>query len=440
MHPDSGAPGYGGVQDADNPDPFYYRPDVDPPRHPGLLAAAQRAFTAPGLRAPWYRRARQPRPARARARSRRRRDDPGGRDRARRLVEPDPHLEIPREEALAAATVQRLLRNGRLPGRTAGRPPPTAGRHELSAAAYVGRLRAAGAAPHGAAGPRRRRLRRRDAACARSCSTSRAAAAWTRARSRPARSRSWPGALRGAGDRWVVVFSHEPLRKVAGGAALLAQLDADPRVARSRRGRHATATASRPSHAARRLVGRHDQRPGRLPAAGARAACAGDRGRRRRPRDVDGRHGPVALADTARELAFLDAQGGRPAGDAGRAPTATCACTCRRRPGGEAAASRASDRPAEPVQRQAAAQEQEHDRPAREGRRDLAPLVLLADLGAQAPVDRVQRGRVAGVEGLAAGEARDLLQRHGSGGTARCSVPVRVRTVMVPSGVPSATV
>ena len=52
MRPDSGARGYAGVQSATSADPLLYRPDVDAPRHPGLLAGSAAPFPAPASRAP----------------------------------------------------------------------------------------------------------------------------------------------------------------------------------------------------------------------------------------------------------------------------------------------------------------------------------------------------------------------------------------------------
>ncbi len=53
VHPGSGPHGYFGVQSEVDPDPFYYRPDVDAPRHPHLLSDAVKPFHAAGLGAPW---------------------------------------------------------------------------------------------------------------------------------------------------------------------------------------------------------------------------------------------------------------------------------------------------------------------------------------------------------------------------------------------------
>jgi hypothetical protein len=49
VSPGSGRYGYYGVQLASNPDPFYYRPDLDAPRHVGLLKRAVRGFRSVGV-------------------------------------------------------------------------------------------------------------------------------------------------------------------------------------------------------------------------------------------------------------------------------------------------------------------------------------------------------------------------------------------------------
>jgi 3',5'-cyclic AMP phosphodiesterase CpdA len=52
-HPGSGGPGYQGVQSAADADPFYYRPDLDAPRHPALLQRATHPFRSPGAGPDW---------------------------------------------------------------------------------------------------------------------------------------------------------------------------------------------------------------------------------------------------------------------------------------------------------------------------------------------------------------------------------------------------
>jgi 3',5'-cyclic AMP phosphodiesterase CpdA len=311
--PDSGARGYDGVQSADDPDPAYYRPGVDPPRHPGLLDAAQRPFRAPGLRAPWY-------------------ATPGNHDLLlagelartpsteavavghERLVTPDASLDVPStEDALTSQLVDSALSGG-LPGTTT-RVPADPQRRELTPAEAVAGLRAASG--HGGAGARMNDAFdvgggvrvivldtvRRDVGSG--GILARDQLEWLRQQ------------LRRAGDRRVIVVSHQPLTKVDGGEAALALLDAD---------RHVLAALAGDSH--------HNRiRARRTPAGGywlVQTAALADYPQQARVLRVrESASGgtvietwmldtaPDPLADTARELAYLDAQGGRPAHEAG---------------------------------------------------------------------------------------------------------------------------
>jgi 3',5'-cyclic AMP phosphodiesterase CpdA len=311
--PDSGARGYDGVQAAANPDPAYYRPDVDPPRHPGLLDAAQRAFRAPGVRAPWY-------------------PTPGNHDLLlagelartastqavavgdRRLVRPDASLDVPRtEDALTPQLVDSVLGGG-LPGTTA-RIAPDPGRRELTPSEAIAALRRASG--HGGSGARMdyafdagRSVRvivldtvRRDVG---------AGGVMTDDQVR------WlAGELARAGGRRVIVVSHQPLTKVDGGAAALALLDRD---------RHVIAALAGDSHH-NRIRARRTRAGGYWLVQTAALADYPQQARMLRVRETAGGGtaietwmldtAPDPLADTARELAYLDAQGGRPQHEAG---------------------------------------------------------------------------------------------------------------------------
>lgn len=311
VRPDTGATGYDGPQLAASADPFVYRPDLDAPRHPGLLDAAQQSFTSPGLDAPWY-------------------VAPGNHDLlvqgeappspsvgdlavgGRALTGIDPEVEVP--DAFSPGLVEEVLGDG-LPGETSPVAPDPRRRH-VDPAEALARLTRAGASR--AEQPGRldhsfdvgAKLRvvvldlvRRDGG--------------SDGQVLPEQARWLREELARAGERWVIVASHQPLASSEGGEAALAELDASPRV-----------IAAVSGHT-------HDSsiEPRRSPAGGywliGTASLADFPQQARALKLVETEGGGVALetwmldtaadplADTARDLAFLDAQGGRPDGSAG---------------------------------------------------------------------------------------------------------------------------
>jgi metallophosphoesterase (TIGR03767 family) len=305
VDPKSGAPGYQGVQAASDADPYYYRPDVDPPRHPGLLTAAERPFVSPGLRARWYPLVGNhdlfvqgnlaPTP-----------ETQAVATGSRKLVSLSQSARaLARSGRLSPALIRAVLRRG-LPGRSI-RVAPDPGRRELTPDRLLRELRKAsgigGSGPlldysfelaPGVRGIALDTIRRGSGASG---------------LIRPAQLRWLRAALRESGREPVVVFSHTPLTSAVGGDAVLELLDRDP---------HVVAAVSGDTH-------RNSIEPRRRYWLISTSSLA-DYPQQARAFELDRSaagslelktwmidHDPSdRLASISRQLAYLDFQGGRP--------------------------------------------------------------------------------------------------------------------------------
>jgi 3',5'-cyclic AMP phosphodiesterase CpdA len=303
VDPNSGAPGYRGVQAAANPDPYYYRPDVDPPRHPGLLADAERSFTSPGLDAPWY-------PVVGNhdllvqgnvATSARTNAIATG---SRKLLALDAAaLGAVQSLRLTPAVVAGLLRSG-LPG-ASERVPADPRRRELSAAEVVSRLRRASG--HGGRGPLLDYAFEIGGMRAIALDTTRRGTG-ARGLVRASQVRWLARELRAAGKRPVVLFTHAPLTSAAGGSAVLELLDRDPHVVAAVHGdTHRNEIDPRAHYW---LVGTSSLADYPQEARAFELDRTADGGLVLQTWTVD--HDPSdRLAEISRQLAFLDFEGGR---------------------------------------------------------------------------------------------------------------------------------
>ncbi len=323
VDPGSGRQGYFGVQSARDADPFYYRPDLDAPRHPGLLQAASRGFRGAGLGTPWY-------------------PVLGDHDVlvAGELVPTEltrslavgtralwdlPHgLSLPPGTKVSSggspdgpplpSLVDSLLSRA-LAGPTVTVPPDPA-RRQLSVAEVIAGLRAGSRLDRTAAVAEPDRLdysvdlgssvRLLVLDLARRAGGSGGLVVPGQA--------EWTGReLASAGDRWVLVVSHQPLASSAGGEAVLSVLDGHPRVVAALSGHthrnliepRRTATGGYWLISTASLIDYPQQ------ARALRLSATEGGGVALRTWMLD-HVGDGALGGISRELSYLDAEGGRP--------------------------------------------------------------------------------------------------------------------------------
>lgn len=315
--PDSGRPGYDGVQSGTSSDPYVYRPDVDAPRHPGLLAAAQRTVSSPGVGAPLL-------------------ILPSNHDlEVQGVVAPTPRLiEVAIGDrklvALSDAAIERAEDGTRDPGAIAAflegdragifeQVPADAARLPVGAAVADELARASGLDP-----PAPVTSRRIGEVVVVAVDTA-PRAGGDRAAASPAVVDGLRRALAAAGDAPTLLVAPAPLENTIGGDGLIALVAADPAV---------IAVVSGDTHA-HQIVPRQTASGGYWDVRTASLIDFPQQARLLRVLELaDGRHaietvvldhlgdhaaaGQRGLAGVARDLAYLDHQGGRVRGDAGR--------------------------------------------------------------------------------------------------------------------------
>jgi hypothetical protein len=305
---------YHGVQLASDPDPFYYRPDLDAPQHPGLLRRAGRPFVSPGVRAPIH-------PvlgdhdilvAGELVRTEATRALAVGNQ---ALWELPPGLSLPPGTQLTAGgspdgpplpgLVDSFLAQA-LAGPKV-RVPSDPSRHQLTPAEAIHRLRAgtSGTLDYVADVGRDLRLIVLDLA---------RRAGGSGGLVRPDQPGWLASQLDGVGERWVIVVSHQPLASSKGGDALLSLMDSHPRVIAALAGHtHRNSIEPRGHYWLINTASLIDYpQQGRA----LRVVRTAGGGIAIQTWMLD--HTGSELAAISRQLAYLDAQGGRPKGFAGR--------------------------------------------------------------------------------------------------------------------------